>query len=676
MKTITMITLMAGLILPQTGTSDTLSTQTGLRTTTFPDTGGLRPDSVSAISVMSPASSSADLPADSLRTKQLRDSLMQIKDGLRRLYLDYPQNADSIADGSALHPFQIYSADASGFSQLQQSNPGYLTIPFAVTTQLSRMLFYGFPAPLTVLIPDRDMAGTPFNALRGSDLFSASEIRNASFSLPGQINITCQPARLVNPETILYFENGLFDEQALNMRFARPISRDFQIGIFSDYHEFARRGFNHSTGGMYGMYLPMYQGAGLDTTWVSHRGANPLVREHTIAARLAWYHPRGAAVTISYKYLDLHNDIACEFHDSLHNRDTLAWDEIGQYSHRTDLSIDDAHSGPFRFNGSIYLLNDVVRASTVVGNPTLLDRKGENFQTGMGLSPYLPLGSDTIAIVWQISRAKKIIFNGDRRTLIHNRILASYVHPFAIAAFKGSARAALGYDLLTVNTMLEDSLIWHFSVDAMLKNHLLSLFARQDFMSADIPYDTTLSARPGLIADRYRTFGGEYRLLFTKASLMAGYCRMIGVSDTTVRNAWPAGMPPYRQPDWVVTVSPALGRFHGFAFMTSLMYANTKPYFKLKGLLSYQSPLRPNRQRIFLDLSADYWSHRDIESFAGIDTWGRQILNVSLKTTVQIQSFRLFWKIDNMLNRSMAYVPGYYLPGLTFRWGFNWFLPE
>jgi hypothetical protein len=43
---------------------------------------------------------------------------------------------------------------------------------------------------------------------------------------------------------------------------------------------------------------------------------------------------------------------------------------------------------------------------------------------------------------------------------------------------------------------------------------------------------------------------------------------------------------------------------------------------------------------------------------------------------VHVKTFRFFSKIDNLLNRRIAYVPGYTLPGLTFRWGVAWFLQK
>jgi hypothetical protein len=52
--------------------------------------------------------------------------------------------------------------------------------------------------------------------------------------------------------------------------------------------------------------------------------------------------------------------------------------------------------------------------------------------------------------------------------------------------------------------------------------------------------------------------------------------------------------------------------------------------------------------------------------------WERSIHDVSIKLSAEIETFRIFWKIDNILNRANSYIPAYVMPGLIFRWGFSW----
>jgi hypothetical protein len=75
-----------------------------------------------------------------------------------------------------------------------------------------------------------------------------------------------------------------------------------------------------------------------------------------------------------------------------------------------------------------------------------------------------------------------------------------------------------------------------------------------------------------------------------------------------------------------------------------------------------------------VDLGFDYWSGRDFSDIGQSENWNRPIYDLQCKIAVQVRTFRLYYKMNNMLDRKIAYVPGYYLPGLTFRWGFNWLL--
>ena len=122
-------------------------------------------------------------------------------------------------------------------------------------------------------------------------------------------------------------------------------------------------------------------------------------------------------------------------------------------------------------------------------------------------------------------------------------------------------------------------------------------------------------------------------------------------------------------------LTPLFGRVLGFALSSRTLLSDKRPYVKSQTALSYQASPIFGREHITADLLFDYWSGRDTLSYAGINIWNREIFNVSLVTGVHIQGFCLFYKIDNILNRKYAYVPGYFMPGLTFRWGFQWLIP-
>ena len=120
--------------------------------------------------------------------------------------------------------------------------------------------------------------------------------------------------------------------------------------------------------------------------------------------------------------------------------------------------------------------------------------------------------------------------------------------------------------------------------------------------------------------------------------------------------------------------TPLFGEWHGLSMSSQWLFADKKPYVKSKSIVSFHLNRAGRTQHLFLDLGFDYWSERDSIFYGGFDTWNRPIVDLHLKTAVQIKSFRLFYKIDNIFNSRFAYVPGYYMPGLVFRWGFNWLI--
>jgi hypothetical protein len=104
------------------------------------------------------------------------------------------------------------------------------------------------------------------------------------------------------------------------------------------------------------------------------------------------------------------------------------------------------------------------------------------------------------------------------------------------------------------------------------------------------------------------------------------------------------------------------------------MVSDRKPFLKAEASVSFLSHPEDTREYIESRLSFDYWSPRDTITYAGINTWNREIYDVNFEIASHVRTFRFFGKIDNILNRKFAYLPGYYSPGLTFRWGIAWYL--
>jgi hypothetical protein len=188
------------------------------------------------------------------------------------------------------------------------------------------------------------------------------------------------------------------------------------------------------------------------------------------------------------------------------------------------------------------------------------------------------------------------------------------------------------------------------------------------------PFDSTPVAFDSM-SSTFRTQGAEIMLSTRLASLFIGWRALQGPDSLATTLAWPGGVVPYSQPHTVWSIAPMLGRVGGFGFYNRYMISDTKPFLKAAASLSYLRPIAHNHAHLQSDLSLNYWSARDKIAYGGDSSWNREIYDCSAHIGVQIKNFRLFYKMDNLLNRRLAYVPGYWMPGLTFRWGFSWIIP-
>lgn len=626
------------------------------------------------------AKSRDSIQADSLDKIRRRNLFQRLNAYFKMIYQQFPVTADSLYSPYQIYPFQIFQSDGMNLSDILYTHPSFIAVPVALASNLNRFLYYGFPAGQNRLYPDFSLFDYYTDPGVGPNLYSAGEIKQASFNPPGKIGLDLQPSRLLKPETILLWESGVFNENILNIRFARPLTEQFQLGIFSNYQNLNRASYSHDNGGMYGFYAPIYTALNLDTSYVSHQGFNPLTKEHVASACLVWTPPNGSEAKISYKYADLHNDLIAELvkHDSLNpQKDTafLIRETRDHYSHAITAAV---RSVPVTKRMSICLESQLQKHVNwlipLSDTSKHAQARGDNLLYGGAGQSLLTLGkTDTVSLVASVIRNE--VHRYDRTTLVlhHTRASARYTHPIASSgAYAGSINGGIGYTFVKVNGELEYTPIWDIALTNTFGRQKLRVYALQDIISPGIPYDTAFLSAPGSLADLYWSYGAEGILNHKKAGLIFGFCSMMDVRDRSVINSWPEGTIPYRQPKYVFTFSPMFARWHGLALSSQWFFSDARPFFKSKNLVSWHVN-RPGRATHFIaDIGLDYWSERDLENYASSAFWNRSIYDLHLKTTVQIKSFRIFYKIDNILNRNIAYVPGYTLPGLIFRWGFNW----
>lgn len=616
---------------------------------------------------------------DSIQKARRRDLFIKTNTYYRKIYQQYPETVDSLYNPLVLHPFQIFQADGMNLSEIIHLHPSFITVPITLSSNLNRFLFYGLPAEHVSIYPGYSMFEHYIDPTVGHNLFSAAETKKLLFSMPGNIHHNLQPSSLAKGEVSILWESGVFKENTLNLRLARPFAKNFQVGIFSNYQHFKRDEFFHGAG-IYSFYRPIYENIGLDSSYVSGSGTNPLTNEHVSSVCMAWRAKNGTETRLSYKYADLHNDMATEYFDikdtAANIPDTfwLAWEKRSHYSHFVSSNVTSFPiSKILKIDAEAILQKNVSRITPLsVGYN---GKRGENLLSGGAINPYFLLSKyDTISIRFSTQRDERFRYDESKWVTHYTRTAFKYIHNYNVRNFYGSLSGSFGYAFVKLNDKLEHIPLGKIFLSGTIANQNLRIFALQDILHPTVPYDTTFHIQPGYLTDRYQSVGAEGLFRYKKLGLLLGACLINKIDSSSVVKAWPNGVPPYEESRWVFMVTPLFGKWYGLSLSSQWLFSEKKPYIKSKSILSSHINREGKTLHLFFDLGLDYWSERDSIRYAGIDTWHRPTLDLHLKTAVQIKTFRIFYKVDNILNSNFAYVPGYYMPGLIFRWGFNWLI--
>jgi hypothetical protein len=608
--------------------------------------------------------------ADSLSRIARRDSLLALQARTRAQYHPALTNLDSIFSHSFLLPYDFFSGDASGVSSAMMYHPLYIRIPYALESSLNRYLYRGLPWGDGVDDFAGRSAGFEPDPSTGADMTAPAEIKSVRWSPEGTVAAAFHPDDLLSPQMLMMWENGVFDENVLNVRFARPLSKRLHVGVFSNYRSLARQRYSHRRGGISAFYESIYMQLGIDTARMSYTGQNPLTREHIVGSRLRWSRQDGGHLSAAYSYADLHNDIAVSLLDTISQEASLRWSERSLYRHDMRGGLHALRLGPLVLDAAAALRSDVHRL-----NPLwTADRneRGTNRSYAGRINPALPIATDTISFLYRASAAYKTLYSGQMLKSQVHHATARYSHALSAGAASGAAYVEGGYEGARIDDDISIEPVWTAGVRGEWGGQRLALYAKRAMLALALPYDS-LSAHTA--ATRFfHSYGAQLRVSHKKAGLMLGYHANADLARDAVNRQWTAGMAPYDAPGSVLTIAPMFGRWRGLALSSALFVSDRRPYLKNHTVASLLLSSQKQVHRFGLDLIFDYWSPRDPLSFGGIDTWHSPIIDLHLKMTVQVQNFRLFYKVDNMLNRRNAYIPGYFMPGLTFRWGFNWLL--
>lgn len=618
-------------------------------------------------------------PADSLKRVAKRDSLFAQVARSKETYLHYVTSADSIFGARSIAPAQFLRSDGLGFSEEARIMPAVVAVPYALSSGVNRFMSYGFPLlPNAVFLDNNAFPEFP-TALSGTDNIFSTQVTSAASAGSQGVSVTQIPSGLVIPQTALLWENALFGENSLGVRFARPLTQTIDLAILSNYRHFAP-----NTYGTAGDMTALFNNFVSDTSLLANGGRNPQSNETSVSIALGTHGHSWGNGWFEYTYDDATNDLALQQSTAVDSSQSnsaasapkqLQWESMWHYANTVRAEVRSMPApGRIMFNMDAKAIFEGNTGTTPnAAGDSLTQQTGRNTDVGFSVTPFLPFAADTLLVSCTGEHSEKLLYNNLKATVTTSDVRVGYRHAASLSCLKLIAKATIGEGAAASNGIVgNQTLLYSADVCAEIGSQTLHLFALRDRMPLVLPFDS-LSEPARSYVNAYNAYGADMILGDKKLGITLGVCGVSGIDTSAAARYWPDGQMPYRQPHVAFTAAPFAGRWLGFALGSRLIMSDVRPLVKVQTALSYEAhPLA--HEHITVDLLYDYWSLRDTMTYAGISTWNRDLHSLSLKIAVHIQTFNIFYKIDNVLDRKYAYVPGYFMPGITFRWGFGWLI--
>ena len=602
---------------------------------------------------------------DSLRKRNINDSLGKIATAFKMEYHPRILKPDSARLPYTLSSYEIYKSDNIDLSGIIRMWPTIIGIDYAQSFANNRFLPYGFIAGSS--------GGTSISPTTtgGTDNLFSTEIATCSRPTPFDVSVTAQPQSVVTPHTDVFWENGVFNENILGIRFVRPLARTVTFALFSNYRYFEGRDFDHGNGDVYSFYEQTFG----DSTRIMNNWRTCQINEQMTGIRLEYRPSPKTKLGITYRYTDMHDQLVLEkaLESGLH---TLIWKPHTQYGNFAQATVSQSF-GQFGLNAQLTYNADLIRLQRT-GTMDSVSYAGVNTTASVDLRPHYSFGDDTIELHTVIQTHDKSIFSGEIFSTKTGRLSAVYSRSFfPVPQCQLSGTVEFGGEFI-IDSGYPASTTW-LSTAQLNASFSNNVDVRVYVSRNNVPYDPMWNDSIGQVGDKlssaYYRSGAEASWQMSHVGLFAGYAGTYYLDSSRVAQNWPLGIAPYQMPWNVYVLGAHLGPFAGLTLSPKIHFSDTKPFVKSECRLSFQKMVASGNELLSADLIATYWSPRDRIEFGGIDDWGNETIDLSLNMGVQIKSFRLFYKMNNLLNRKISYVPGYFLPGLTFRWGFHWIIP-
>jgi hypothetical protein len=605
------------------------------------------------------------------RKKAALDSLERVRSLQQQQYRSFPSSLDSVFDTRVIRPHRVQNSNAAGLSEVLRTWPQVVAVPFALSSGQNRYLLYGFPLLTNEIFNGDNAFGDHADAVHGTDAILAPQVHDASWASPTGIRYATYRGGLVSPHTDVLWENGVFLENLLGVRFARPLTKTIDAGLYSNFRHLAP--YNYTTANDIKSFYSYFFS---DTTMLANGGRNPLSNESQITLSLSSHPAYAAGNSLSYSYIDSKNDQAVRLYDSAAGREMLGWRTVSRFA---NIISADVHGLPL----SLLSLNVDGRAvleghrqyTPLVNSARVREYAGRNTELCLGFEPFIGFGPDTLSVIGRAEKKDQRLYDESEPKAMVGDLRLGFRHGNSIGPFYVSCALSAGDGAVKeAGKPIRHDFVYSATGAVTAGMQRLNVFLLRDHLPFVLPYES-LSVPLESYQDAFQAYGADVFIGYRKIGMAVGVCAVSGVDTSIAGRFWPDATMPYGQGSYSLMLTPMVGRFMGFALNSRIMLSDRKPYVKSQSTLSYQAAPIFGREHITADLLFDYWSVRDPLSYGGVSTWNRELFNLSLVTAVHIQGFCLFYKIDNILNRKFAYVPGYFMPGITFRWGFQWLIP-
>jgi hypothetical protein len=647
---------------------------------------------------------------DSIKTSLLKKLVQQ-----NRPLFEHPKTAKGLFSPLKLSSYQLTRSDYFTWPDVMATSSEFSSLYITPRSHLNRTLFRGYLLPLKN--SDMSVLTGIYSATLPPIDIEPVEVKGGVINPDGSIDATLHTGKKITPQLHMLMETGLFGGNSLDIRFVRNLSRNLTIGVYSSFRELDRKEYNHSSGTMGNFVTDIVNNTG--DSWDKERqaasGINPHSQSQITTVNLQW--KKKSTVNVSYNYSDLRHDLIYEnprhiiadtVSDTVINYDTLygntaldtVWYKNADYKSQLNFSgnlpFTDKLGGAFM--GEITKNDNRLNPLNTQYLLTSDKKTGEiSYQGASGEAYFTPFGGDTITIMCGVNRTatrrydQKIVRHFQTNLLVKNRV-EKVGNSSTYLDIDGGLSIFSGYDSVQIHPVF--SATGSYNIGGITAQ----AWYKENIAPVVTSFDTAVGYSKNDLANIYRSFGGKIYLESGLFGITAGYSNIFGLKESTVKSYWYDQRLPYENPGQVFSFAPSFGEWHGISAISSWFISDELPNFRSTSSLRFHFN-KPGRTRhLYLNFLYNYWSEQGYSDFGlhpesdwnnqvdgtndqfvesndvdkDFKNWGFAIHDVGFKITAETKAFRLFWKMDNILNRNHSYLPGYPMPGTIFRWGFAW----